>query len=251
MSCSQIPFCSISHDYANFSHVHVKWECLIFQLLFVISSISSSWFHFNYLQINSKSRSKPIALLFSLCIWIIINFICSLQFDSFLLSPIYQNHTLKWLQKFIKLVSNSCKGNNMLIECLGIITTQKMWNSWELLSKICSFWVVISVKRSECRAHHMWPFCLIIIIIIYLFKFQSFLYLVRKMCLPIQFVLKFYRGRQRCFLPPFFPTSLSLKTNMLIENQSMPYFLYQCIIQRKMLHFVTNIFKLIAIKFKT
>ena len=27
------------------------------------------------------------------------------------------NHTLKWVQNFIKLVSNSCKGNNMLIEC--------------------------------------------------------------------------------------------------------------------------------------
>ena len=45
------------------------------------------------------------------------NFICFLEFDSSLLSPIYQNHTLKWLQDFIKLVSNSCKGNNMLIEC--------------------------------------------------------------------------------------------------------------------------------------
>ena len=83
-------FCSISHD-------NVKWKYLIFNLSFVISSISFSWFHFNYLQINSKSRSKPIALLLSLCIWIIINIICCLQFDSSLLSPIYQNHTLKWL----------------------------------------------------------------------------------------------------------------------------------------------------------
>ena len=40
-----------------------------------------------------------------------------LQFDSSLLSSIYQKHTLKWLQNFIKLVSNSYKGNNMLIEC--------------------------------------------------------------------------------------------------------------------------------------
>ena len=66
---------------------------------------------------TSKSWSKLIALLLSLCIWIIINFICFLQFDSFLLSPIYQKHTSKWLQNFIKLVSNSCKSNNMLIEC--------------------------------------------------------------------------------------------------------------------------------------
>ena len=117
LSCSQIPFWFISHDYANFPHVHAKLKNMVFQLLFVISPISFSWFHFHYLQINSKSQSKPIALLLSLCIWIIINFTCSLQFDSSFLSPIYQNHTMKWLQNFIKLVSNSCKGNNMLIEC--------------------------------------------------------------------------------------------------------------------------------------
>ena len=120
LSCSQIPFWFISHDYANFPHVHAKWEKHSFSTPFAISSISSisfSWFHFNYLQINSKSQYKPIALLLSLCIWIIINFTCSLQFDSSFLSLIYQNHTMKWLKNFIKLVSNSCKGNNMLIEC--------------------------------------------------------------------------------------------------------------------------------------
>ena len=113
----QKSLCSISRDCANFLHVHAKWKNIVFQLIFVISSISFFWFHFNYLQINSKSQSKPIALLISLCIWIIINFIYSFQFNSSILSPIYQNHTLKWLQNFIKLVSNSCKGNNMLIEC--------------------------------------------------------------------------------------------------------------------------------------
>ena len=97
LSCSQNPFCFISHDCANFLYVHAKWKNIVFQLFFVISSFSFFWFHFNYLQINSKSQSKPMALLISLCIWIIINFICFLQFDSFLLSPIYQNHTLKWL----------------------------------------------------------------------------------------------------------------------------------------------------------
>ena len=110
-------FWCISHDCEKFSHDHAKWKYIIFQLLFVISSISFFWIHLNHLQINSKSQSKPIALLISLCIWIFINFIYSLQFDLSLLSAIYQNHTLKWLQNFIKLVSNSCKGNNMLIEC--------------------------------------------------------------------------------------------------------------------------------------
>ena len=74
-------FWSISHDCAKFLHYHAKWKYLIFKLSFVIYSISFSWFHFNYLQINSKSQSKLIALLLSLCIWIIINFICFLQFD--------------------------------------------------------------------------------------------------------------------------------------------------------------------------
>ena len=73
--------------------------------------------HFDSTSTTSKSQSKPIALFLSLCIWIIINFICFLQFDSSLLLSIYQKHTLKWLQNFIKLVSNSYKGNNMLIEC--------------------------------------------------------------------------------------------------------------------------------------
>ena len=109
--------------------VYFIWLCEIFAwscemeihnfstFFFVISSISFFWIHFNHLQINSKSQSKLITLLLSLCIWIFINFIYSLQFDWSLLSPIYQNHTLKWVQNFIKLVSNSCKGNNMLIEC--------------------------------------------------------------------------------------------------------------------------------------
>ena len=73
--------------------------------------------HFDFTSTTSKSQSKLIALLLSLCIWIIINFICFLQFDSSFLSSIYQKHTLKWLQNLIKLVSNSYKGNNMLIEC--------------------------------------------------------------------------------------------------------------------------------------
>ena len=115
--CSKNSFWSISHSHARFSHDHTKWKYLIFQLFFVISSIYFFWIHLNHLQINSKSRSKPIALLLSLCIWIFINFIYSLQFDLSFLSPIYQNNTLKWLQNFIKLVSNSCKGNDMLIEC--------------------------------------------------------------------------------------------------------------------------------------
>ena len=99
------------------SYSHAKWKYLIFKFFFC--------HFFNFLLLISlqlppnhlKSQFKPITLLFSLCIWIIINIICSLQFDSSLLSPICQNHNLKWLQNFIKPVSKSCKGNNILIEC--------------------------------------------------------------------------------------------------------------------------------------
>ena len=111
------PFCFISHNYAKISHGHAKSKIMLFRLLFAISLISSCLIHLHHIQLSSKSQSKLIALLLSLCIWIIISFICFLQFDSSLLLPIYQKHTLKWLQNFIKLVSNSCKGNTMLIEC--------------------------------------------------------------------------------------------------------------------------------------
>ena len=103
MCCSQHLFYFISHDYA-------KSRNMFFRLLFAISLISSFLIYFHHLQFSSKAWSKPITLLLSLCIWIIVNFICFLQFDSSLLTQIYQNHILKWLQNFIKLVSNSCKG---------------------------------------------------------------------------------------------------------------------------------------------
>ena len=104
------PLCFISHDCA-------KSKIMLFRLLFANSLICSCLIHLHHLQLSSKAWSKCISLLLSLCFWIIINFICFLQLDSSLLSQIYQKHTLKWLQNFIKLVSNSCKGNNMLIEC--------------------------------------------------------------------------------------------------------------------------------------
>ena len=86
--CSQHSFCFISHG-------HAKLKNMPFRLLFAIFPISFFLIHLYNLQFNSKSQSKPIALLLSLCIWIIINFIYFLQFDSSLLSLIYQNHTLK------------------------------------------------------------------------------------------------------------------------------------------------------------
>ena len=91
LSCSQNPFCSISHDCANFLHVHVRWKNIVFNSFLSFLPFLS----FDSTSSASKSQSKPIALLLSLCVWILINFICFLQLDSSLLSPIYQNHTLK------------------------------------------------------------------------------------------------------------------------------------------------------------
>ena len=54
--CNTNAFWSISHDCVKFSHDHAKWKYLIFKLSFVISSISFSWFHFNYLQIPVQTN---------------------------------------------------------------------------------------------------------------------------------------------------------------------------------------------------
>ena len=111
-------FQTISHDYVKISHVHAKSTytsslacntnslsspirmimriCNTWFLSFPLSFFSFPFFYSTLTTSNQlKSQSKPIALLLSLCIWIIINIICSLQFVSSLLSPIYQNHTLK------------------------------------------------------------------------------------------------------------------------------------------------------------
>ena len=96
----------------------IMWNRNIKFLSFLLSFIPfpSSFFT----STTSKSTQIPVQ---TYCITSFImhldhyQIICSLQFSSSLLSPIYQIYTLKLLQNFIKLVSNSCKGNNMLIEC--------------------------------------------------------------------------------------------------------------------------------------
>ena len=100
MCCSQHPFCFISHDYAKISHGHAKSRNMLFRLLLAIFPISSFLIHLHHLQLSSKSQSKPIALLLSLCIWIIINFICFLQFDSF---PFVTNLSKTYLEMTPKL----------------------------------------------------------------------------------------------------------------------------------------------------
>ena len=58
-------------------------------------------------------------------------------------TPCFKNH-LKISPKLNKepLVSLA-RVSMYYLGILGIITTQKVWNSWKLVSKICGFWVVI------------------------------------------------------------------------------------------------------------
>ena len=111
-------FQTISHDYVKFLHVHAKstytssLACNTNSLsspIRMIMRICNTWFlsfplsFFPFPSFNStlttsnypKSKSKLIALLILLCIWIIINIIYSLEFNSSLLPSIYQNHILK------------------------------------------------------------------------------------------------------------------------------------------------------------
>ena len=48
---------------------------------------------------------------------------------------------------------------------LGIITTQKAWNSWKLVSKMCGFWVVITLQLEVRRVESSSPlsFCTTVI----------------------------------------------------------------------------------------
>ena len=89
-------FWSISHDYVKFLHDHAKWKYLIFNISFLISSISSFWIHLNYLQINSKSWSKCIDFSSSSTLFFFLNSI------SFFVTQCFKNH----LEIFSKLHKN-------------------------------------------------------------------------------------------------------------------------------------------------
>ena len=56
LSCSQNPFCFISHDCANFLYVHAKWKNIVFQLFFFLSFL-----HFlSFDSTSTTSKSTPI-----------------------------------------------------------------------------------------------------------------------------------------------------------------------------------------------
>ena len=119
------------------SYDHAKWKYLIFKLSFVVSSISSFWIHLNYLKISSKSWSKYIVSSSSSTLFALLDSISLLSLNA-------SKITLKYLQNFTKIISISCKANNVLLGHIKHNTTQKVWNSWELLFKMCCFRVVIN-----------------------------------------------------------------------------------------------------------
>ena len=98
-------FWSILHSHAKFLHDHAKWKYLIFKLLFVISSNSFFWIH---LQINSKYWSKYIESSSSSTLFSLLSSISLLSLND-------SKITLKYLQNFIKTISISCKGNDVLL----------------------------------------------------------------------------------------------------------------------------------------
>ena len=137
---------SILLDCAKFSHDHAKSALQFpfglphkFQLLFVISSISFFWIYLNHLQISSKSWSKCIDSSSSSTLFALLNSISLLSLDA-------SKITLKYLQNFTKPLVSLAKATMYYLGILGIITTQKVWNSCELLFKIYCFWVVINNK---------------------------------------------------------------------------------------------------------
>ena len=73
----------------------------------------------------------------------------------------HQNHTLKMTPNLIKIVSNSCKGNNILIGYFRHNYYLKMLTTWQLLFIICSFWVVITYwyKLGTCEFYGVIIFC--------------------------------------------------------------------------------------------
>ena len=77
------------------------------------------------------------------CLFLIIHIVYPPPFHFSFVIQCFKNH-LKISSKLHKnpLVSLA-RVAMYYLGILGIITTQKVWNSWELVSKMCGFWVVI------------------------------------------------------------------------------------------------------------
>ena len=120
------------------SHGHAKLKNMLFRLLFAISPISSFLIHLHHLQLSSKAWSKCISSSS-------LSTLCTLFHSIFpFVTPCFKNH-LKISPKLNKepLVSLA-RVAMYYLGILGIINTQKVWNSWKLVSKMCGFWVVIN-----------------------------------------------------------------------------------------------------------
>ena len=132
-------FLSLQHNstFWSITHSHAKWKYLIFKLSFVISSISSFWIHLNYLQIYSKSRSKCIDSSSSSTLFALLKI--SFLFCHSMLQKSPWNISKTSQKSLVSLA----RATMYYLGILDIITTQKVWSSWELLFKMCCFWVVI------------------------------------------------------------------------------------------------------------
>ena len=137
--CSQHPFCFISHDYAKISHGHAKSRNMLFPNLLCNFS---HFFMFNPSPPPSIKLQSLVQVHF-LFLFLFIHIMYPPPFHFPFVTPCFKNH-LKISPKLNKEPLESLARVVMYyLSILGIITTQKVWNSWKLVSKICGFWVVI------------------------------------------------------------------------------------------------------------
>ena len=107
---------------------------------------STSFCHFSHFFLLTPFPPSSIQLqsLFQVhCLFLIIHIVYPPPFHFSFVTQCFKNH-LKISPKLHKnpLVSLT-RVAMYYLGILGIITTRKVWNSWELVSKMCGFWVVI------------------------------------------------------------------------------------------------------------
>ena len=160
-------FWSVWHDCAKISHGHVKslftfplyaatkpilfhfawlcenfaWSCEIEKHVFPTPLCNFS--HFFIFNPPSPPSIKLQSLVQMHFLFLIIHIVYPPPFHFPLVTPCFKNH-LKISPKLNKKPLVSLARVAMYyLGILGIITTQKVWNSWKLVSKMCGFWVVI------------------------------------------------------------------------------------------------------------
>ena len=145
---SLFPWCATTKaHFVSFRMVMQNWKTCFF---------STPLCNFSYFFIFNSPPPPSIQLqsLVQVHFLFLIIHTVSLLHSIFNLSLNASKITLIYLQNLTKKPLVSLARVAMYyLGILGIITTQKVWNSWELVSKMCGFWVVIrnAVWRYEMK----------------------------------------------------------------------------------------------------